>query len=73
MDATEKYVLDGKDSKGYAVYPAGGFPCLLCSHILSEEKHNCHAFPNGIPLEIWNGKNDHSKQYPGDNGITYKA
>lgn len=31
----------------------------------------CSAFPKGIPLPIWNGENDHTKNYPGDNGILF--
>jgi hypothetical protein len=31
----------------------------------------CLAFPEGIPEEIITGEVDHSKPYPGDNGILY--
>lgn len=31
----------------------------------------CSAFPKGIPSEIWSGKNDHTKPFPGDNGIRF--
>lgn len=33
----------------------------------------CKAFPKGIPDEIWQGKNDHTKPHPGDNGIQFKV
>ena len=33
----------------------------------------CSAFPKGIPLAIWNGENNHTSAYPGDNGIRFKA
>lgn len=32
----------------------------------------CKAFPNGIPLEIIREEVDHTKPYPGDNGIQYE-
>jgi hypothetical protein len=34
--------------------------------------HVCKAFPQGIPNEIANGDNPHTKPYPGDGGITFE-
>lgn len=34
--------------------------CDTCKHYNGATK-TCKAFPNGIPLEIWNGLNDHSE------------
>ena len=50
--------------------------CSSCKHYeLSVEDYSiekCMAFPEGIPLEIWEGRNDHKTSYPGDNGIQYE-
>lgn len=32
----------------------------------------CKAFPKGIPSEIAYGDNDHTKPFPGDNGIMFE-
>lgn len=31
----------------------------------------CDAFPKQIPDPIWNGENDHTGAYPGDQGIRF--
>lgn len=36
--------------------------CNLCKHYLFDLK--CTAFPEGIPMEILKGENDHSKPFP---------
>jgi hypothetical protein len=48
--------------------------CTFCKHLRLEEGRTCRAFPkaNSIPLDIWNGKNKHTKPYPGDNGIQFE-
>lgn len=46
-----------------------GVPCQDCIHYAGGFK--CSAFPVGIPQEILDGNNDHSKPYPGDNGIIF--
>jgi len=52
----------------------------VCSHCKHYDVENskpesngnvCKAFPEGIPDEIWLGKNDHTKPYEGDHGILF--
>lgn len=44
--------------------------CSLCANFQGQRK--CRAFPEGIPLEIWTGENDHTKAIDGDNGILFE-
>lgn len=45
--------------------------CQTCVH-RSQVLHNiCTAFPDGIPAEILEGRNDHKKPFAGDGGIVY--
>jgi len=47
--------------------------CSKCKHARLEFRR-CEAFGDkDIPLEIWEGKNNHRKPYPGDHGIQYKG
>jgi len=46
--------------------------CSVCKHWDSTLARTCAAFPKGIPLEIWNGENDHAQEFPGDNGIRFE-
>ena len=44
--------------------------CLLCKHytgILT-----CVAYPEKIPVAILQGEHDHTKPFPGDNGIQFE-
>ena len=52
-----------------------------CKHFLGVEQPDgteatevcvCGAFPDGIPAEIAYGDNDHTKPFPGDNGIQFE-
>jgi hypothetical protein len=57
--------------------------CTLCKHFHIQKKikyeglkpirkHECDAFSEGIPEEIWRGDNDHTRPYPRDNGIRFE-
>lgn len=46
--------------------------CWTCVH-KSTTGPTCTAFPDGIPEEILDGRNQHREAYPGDNGIRYEA
>jgi hypothetical protein len=45
--------------------------CSRCRHEFARPHRACAAFPDGIPMRIWLGKNDHSKSYRGDHGIRF--
>jgi len=48
--------------------------CSYCKHWRTELLRGCSAFPtlNGIPEEIWQGKNRHMEPYPGDHGVHFE-
>lgn len=48
--------------------------CFYCQHHSDREvsERKCAAFPESIPLEIWNGGNDHTSRYTGDNAIIFE-
>ena len=47
--------------------------CTRCRHYDRdpERVRQCAAFPDGIPMEIWQGKNLHREPYPGDSNIQF--
>lgn len=65
-------ILDGEES--WYQFRMNSEVCTYCQHYNIEdvENHTCIAFPDGIPRDIWLGKNDHTKPYPGDNGILFE-
>jgi|GEM_PF-3334452 hypothetical protein len=55
-------------------------PCMHCKHYFDDEDEDserfnepsaCDAFPEGIPEEIFFGRNLHLEPYPEDHGITF--
>ena len=43
--------------------------CRFCEHYLDDRK--CLAFPDSIPVPLWNGENLHREAYEGDQGFRY--
>lgn len=47
--------------------------CIHCAHRIGVRRdHQCAAFPDGIPLDIINGRIDHRLPVDGDHGIRYE-
>lgn len=48
--------------------------CALCKHWRPAEGRTCAAFPerDSIPMDIWMGRNNHRKPFPGDHGIQFE-
>jgi hypothetical protein len=52
--------------------------CATCRHYRGMQKGSgkmptCTAFPDGVPLDILRGIEDHMNPLEGDNGIQYEA
>ena len=50
------------------------FPqCDLCNRLRSGEPNpTCDAFPEGIPVDLWNFSVSHQKPYVGDRGKQFE-
>jgi len=46
--------------------------CSMCKHWFQKPGGKCKAFPDGIPMEIWEGRNKHTEPYEGDHGIRFE-
>lgn len=47
--------------------------CTFFRHLEMSGEKRCAAFPDGIPMAIWNGDNDHLLPFPGDQGSRFEA
>ena len=56
--------------KEYAFHLFGEIQCMSCKH--DHGDGTCEAFEKQIPLDIFAGRHDHRKPYPGDHGILYE-
>lgn len=67
-DIRERFKTQSDEFTNSVVSPV----CTLCQNfdVTNPVARQCSAFPN-IPLEIWEGKNDHTREYSGDNGIRF--
>lgn len=46
--------------------------CKECLHLRSMRNSRCDAFPDGIPRDILDSKQDHREPVNGDHGIRFK-
>lgn len=55
--------------------PALSSVCGRCRHydLFTDKPMTCPAFPDGIPKDIWMGKNDHTHPVDGDHGIRFES
>ena len=44
--------------------------CLMCRHY--QGLHTCDAYLEDIPQEIFSGMHDHTRPFPGDQGIRFE-
>ena len=46
--------------------------CTFGLHVSIEPRRTCTTFPEGVPLEIWIGDNNHTSPFPDDHGIQFE-
>ena len=57
------------------MYPANPPICLECKRLdwKAKDKVKCEAFPDGVPMKIWEEAYDHRFPFKGDNGILFAS
>ena len=47
--------------------------CAYCVHFHTDNRDSetCTAFPEGIPRDILDGRNNHMMPFPGDHGVLF--
>ncbi len=73
-------MTDDIDDRELEFYPCSPV-CSLCAHKRPKPNREfsrdaptgeCDAFPDGIPVVIWNGENNHRMPFPGDGGMQFE-
>lgn len=64
------YVLDDSELEKVIYSPV----CAFCVHYnpTRDNFRCCEAYPDGIPAAIFEGRNDHTRSFPGDHGIRFE-
>jgi hypothetical protein len=57
--------------KHYYKLPEGCIKELTLADDGTESKNYCRAYPEEIPIEVWEDRVDHRYPYKGDGGITF--
>ena len=47
--------------------------CTFCQDYHPDTRSSREAFPDGIPLEIWLGDNEHLESFLGDHSIRFEV
>lgn len=64
--------MDLKIDESELDIPAISPVCAFCARLDVTRIRRCQAFAE-IPMEIWEGQNDHRAPYPGDHGLQFTS